>query len=132
MDRSNPYIAPHSLVSRPDDPGTRWFRSRQARATAIGGVAIACALLGLVAFVGYGMFATRGIDAVHTRDMVSAHRMAAFAGGFSLAQLLLGLLAVGLGWGAIARGGGTALARRLGALGLGIGVLVLLLSFVLV
>jgi hypothetical protein len=124
MDESNPHAAPRTPLS--------WLGDPRIRATALGGVGIACAMLGLLAFVGYGWFATRGIYAAHARNMVAAHRMASFAGGFSLAQLPLGLLAIGLGWGATTRARGTALAKGLGASAVGLGVVVLLLLFVLV
>jgi hypothetical protein len=105
--------------------------SRMNSATPLG-VAAVSALLGLSAFAGYGKFETRGIYAAGARDIVRANRMASYAGGFTLAQLLLGIFAAGLGWIAIARGGGTEFAKRLGAVGLFLGIVVLLLSLILV
>jgi hypothetical protein len=58
--------------------------------------------------------------------------MAAYAGYFSLAQLLLGALAVGLGWYVSARLGRSGLARGLGAAALGLGILALALLLLLV
>jgi hypothetical protein len=106
--------------------------SRMKSATPLGVAAVSCALLGLSAFVGYGAFATRGIYAAHARDMVTAHRMASYSDGLSFAQLLLGVFAVGLGWIATARRGGTALAKGLGTVALGLGVVVLLALLILV
>jgi len=108
------------------------FTERDGRATSLGGVAVACALLGLFAWIGYAMFATRGINAVSARDMVSANRMASYAGWSSLAQMVLGIFAVGLGWLATTRERGSRLARRLGAAGLGLGAFVLVLLILLV
>lgn len=99
--------------------------------TTLGWVAIACALLGLLALFGYGTFATRGIHAAAARDMVAAHRMASYAGSCSFAQLVFGLLAVGLGWVAKAPGN-PRLAWWLGALACGLGVLVLVLQVLII
>src|SRR4051812_17097883 len=107
MDEPNLKARPRTPISPPGE--------LRGRATALGRVGIACALLGLLAFLGYGTFAARGIKAVSARDMVAAHRMTFFAGASSLAQLLLGLLAVGLGWGVSARDWGTADAKKVGA-----------------
>ena len=98
----------------------------------MGAVAVTCALLGLLAFRGYGSFAMRGIHAVIARDPVAARRMASHAGWFTGAQLVLGVLAIGLGWVARARGKGSRLAGGLGTSALGLGILVLLLAFLLV
>jgi hypothetical protein len=125
MDDSNPYRSPDAPLSRPGDPPIQWL-------TALGGVAVACALLGLFARLGYGTFAMRGIRAAMLRDPVTARRMAMYADTFSLAQLLLGVLAVALGWSVNARSEKPALARGLGRVALGLGIVVLLLLLMLV
>lgn len=106
--------------------------SRVGLPATLGVVAVSCALLGLLAFRGYGLFAMRGINAVIARDQVAVHHMAIYAGWFTSAQLVLGLLAIGLGWVARARGEGSRLAGGLGTSVLGLGILVLLLAFLLV
>jgi hypothetical protein len=98
----------------------------------LGVVSVCCALLGLVAWFGYGAFAMRGINAMISGEKASAYRMASYADGFHIAQLLLGLLSVGLGWTARARGGDSRLARRLGFSAVCLGVAVLALMLLLV
>ncbi|WP_406696713.1 hypothetical protein V5E97_37575 [Singulisphaera sp. Ch08] len=98
----------------------------------LGVFGVSSALVGLMAWFGYGTFATRGIAAVILSDPVLAQRMDSYAGAFSLAQLVLGILAVGLGWGARAREESSRLAQGLGASAIGFGALVLLLLLLLV
>jgi len=100
---------------------------------AILGVAgISCALLGLIAWIEYGLFATRGIFAASSHDMAAAYRMALYADGLHLAQLLLAVLAVGLGWNARMRGADSRVARRLGFSAVCVGGVVLALLLLLV
>jgi hypothetical protein len=106
--------------------------SRPGLPTTLGLVALSCALVGLLACYGYGTFATRGIRAAHARDMAAAGRMASYAGSSSVAQLVLGLLAVWLGSIAVARSLGWKLAFRLGLSAIGLGVVDLALVFLLV
>ncbi|SIN77955.1 hypothetical protein SAMN05444166_0799 [Singulisphaera sp. GP187] len=105
---------------------------RMRRAVVLGAIAVSCVLLGLVAWCGYGVFATRGIHAAASGDPTAAGRMARYAGSFSLAQLSLGMIAVGMGWVAILRSGESELARRLGYFAIGLGFFVLLLLMALV
>jgi hypothetical protein len=82
--------------------------------------------------MGYASFATRGIYATASQNMEAAHRMATYAGRFSLAQLLLGVLSVGLGWSVKATSRDSVLAGRLGVWAVYLGVAVLVLMLVLV
>jgi uncharacterized paraquat-inducible protein A len=105
---------------------------RSSLPTTLGLLAVSSALLGLLALYGYGTFAARGLRAAAARDMVTAYRMASYAGGFSLAQLMLGVLAVVLGWAANVRRSGPLLALRLGTAAMGFGSIVILLTFLIV
>jgi hypothetical protein len=108
-------------------------KSHFSNVTAIlGSVGVCCALLGLLAWIEYGSFATRAINASFSGEKASAYRMASYADGFHIAQLLLGVLSVGLGWIARARGGDSRLARRLGFSAICLGVAVLALMLLLV
>lgn len=98
----------------------------------LGAVGVSCGLLGIFSWIEYGAYAMRSINAVISRDSVMADKMASYADGFSLAQLLFGVLAVGLGWTANARGRGSPLARRLGVSAVCLGVVALVLLMVLV
>lgn len=89
-------------------------------------------MIGLFAWIGYGTLAMRGMNATISRDPMLARRMASYADAFSLAQLLLGMLAVALGWVAGARSGGPRLAQGFGASALSLGVVVLLLLLLFV
>jgi hypothetical protein len=100
--------------------------------TIVGVLGVCAALLGLLAWIGYGTFATRDIVAVIDRESEVADRMASFADGFSIAQLLLGVLSLGLGWIAMARGGDSRLARVFGVSAVCLGAVVLALLMLLV
>jgi hypothetical protein len=113
-------------IQRSNYSGIRWINTIQGRATTLGIAGVVAAFLGLLAFIEYGNFVVRSTQAVLARDAVAAGRMALYADSLRLAQLLLALLAVCLGW-AVARGGGKVLAKGLGMLALGLGVVVLLL-----
>lgn len=106
--------------------------SPRTRPTVIGVVGCCCALLGFLSWIGYGKFATKGIYAVISRQSEVAHHMASYVGGFHMAQLVLGVLSIGLGWKASAMGEDSTLARRLGALAVCSGVAVLALLLFLV
>jgi hypothetical protein len=100
--------------------------------TILAWLGVSCALLGLLAWVGYGAFATRAIHLVISRDPATAHRVALYADAFHFAQLLLGTLAVGLGWSARVRAEGSKLARMVRFSALCLGVVVLSLMMLLV
>jgi hypothetical protein len=78
-----------------------------------GTVAVSCALLGLIAFGGYGRFAARGIH-LAAIDPVAAHRTGLIAGYLTIGQLLLSLLAISLGGIAMIIGKKSRSAKRLG------------------
>jgi len=99
--------------------------------TILGAVGISCALLGFLAWIEYGAFATRGIFAAASGQRDLAYRMASCADGFRLVQLLLGVLAVGLG-STKTRGSETRPARALGVAAICLGVVVLALMLLLV
>ena len=107
-------------------------KSRRSAPALLGIAAVACAVLGLLAWCGYATFAARGILAAATHDMETAHRMGSRAGEFSLAQMLLGILSIGLGGITRASSGGSRLASRLGTTAVCVGVVVLALLFLLV
>jgi hypothetical protein len=92
---------------------------------ALGALGIVCALLSFLAWIEYGRVAMRGINAVIRRQTELARRMAVYADALHLAQLLLALLAIGLGWAGMARSGDSRLARRLGIAAIGTGLVVL-------
>jgi len=98
--------------------------------TTLAAVGVCCAVLGFLAWIGYGAFATQGILASMSRQWEVAHRMFEYAGAFRLAQLPLGVLSVGLGFAAKATGEDSMLARKLGILAVGLGIAVLALLFV--
>jgi hypothetical protein len=107
-------------------------RSQRNAPAILGTAGVTCAMLGLLAWGEHAGFAARGIFAAASRDMVTARRMSSHAGGFSLAQLLLGVLSIGLGWIARARGKDSRLARRLGVSAVCVGVIVLALLLLVV
>jgi hypothetical protein len=98
----------------------------------LGLIGAACAVLGLLAWIGYGTFAMRGIEAVISHEPDLARRMTWYADAFHLAQLLLGVLAIWLGSIATARGEGSRLARASGVSAVCAGVVVLALSMMMV
>jgi hypothetical protein len=100
--------------------------------TILGLLGVSCGVLGVIAWIEYGRFATRAISAVTSRDSELAHRLALYADGFRFAEALLGVLSVGLGWTAKARSDGSGLVRRLGVSAVCLGVAVLALLFLLV
>jgi hypothetical protein len=90
------------------------------------------ALAGLAAWAGYARDAGDSIRAVISRVPTEAHRLAELAGWWSLAQLLLGLLAVGLALYVRSRGGISGGARWVSGAGLVLGAAALLLTLLLV
>jgi hypothetical protein len=100
--------------------------------TIAGVVGICSAILGLLAWIGYGAFATRGIAAVIDHKPDLAYRMASYADGFHFAQLILGILSLGLGRIAIVRGEASRFARVLGLAAVCLGTVVLALLMLLV
>ena len=60
------------------------------------------------------------------------HRLALYAGYFSLAQLLLGILAIACGWIARCRARGSRRVAALGYIGIGLGALALVLMILIV
>jgi hypothetical protein len=99
---------------------------------ALGLVAVAWGLFGLLGYLGYGTFALRRFEAAHKHDVIAAQRMALFSGCFSLAQLSLGLLAVGLSCVAATREGASSVVQALATSAFGLGMLVLVLMFLFV
>jgi hypothetical protein len=95
-------------------------------------IGVACALLGLHAWIGYGKFAMRGIEAVISHEPDLARRMASYADGFLFAQMLLGVLAILPGSIATAKGVDSRLARTSGVSAVCAEVVVLALSMMLV
>ena len=108
------------------------FTARDGQAVTLGAAALACALLGLFAWLGYGTFALRGIRAVMSKDLPTARRMSMYAGYSSLAQLALGAIAIALGWSVSTGGKNSGVARGFGCAAVGLGAAVLLLSLLLV
>jgi hypothetical protein len=102
----------------------------QTRPMHTGLCGVGCSLLGILSWIGYGVFATRGINAVIARESEAAQRMASYAGWFSIAQLVLGITSVVLGWNARVRAGDSPLTRTLGVSAICLGVLVLTLLMV--
>ena len=85
----------------------RTMKWKGALVSAYGGVAAdprdrqppgCCTLAGLTAWIGYARNASGAIRAVMSRTPAEAHRLAVLAGWCSLAEMLLGLFAVGLAW----------------------------------
>jgi hypothetical protein len=103
----------------------RNHKSHLRLSKAFGALGIVCALLGFLAWIEYGTFAMRGINAVIRRRPEVARRMAVYADALRLAQVLLALLAIGLGWAGVVKSGDSRLARRLGIAALGTGLVVL-------
>jgi hypothetical protein len=99
---------------------------------ALGCVALACALFGVLAWVGHGVFVMRGIRAVMLRDSTTARQMATYASCFSAAQIALGATAVALGRVVTARDRNSGIVRAVGhvVIGLGVGALLLVLLLV--
>jgi hypothetical protein len=64
----------------------------------LGVVSVVCGLLGILAWIGYGKFAMRGIHYAMSKDMASARHAASCAGICSFAELGFGAMALGLGW----------------------------------
>ena len=91
-----------------------------------------CGLLGILAWNEYATFAMRGINAVFHHETEAAHRMASFTGLFSFSQLLLGVLSVGLGWTARAKGVDSRIVRVSGVSAMCLGSISLLLLMLLV
>ena len=108
------------------------MRVIQTGAMRIGLFGVGCSLLGILSWIGYGVFATRGINAVIARESEAAQRMASYAGWFSIAQPVLGVTSVVLGWNARVRAGNSALTRTLGVSAICLGALVLTLLTVFV
>jgi len=106
--------------------------SRVKSPTILGLVGVTCALLGLLAWIEYGAFATRGIFAAASGQRKVAHRMASYADGFRCVQLLLGVLSIGMGWTARTRREASRLARASGFAAICLGVVVLALLMLLV
>jgi hypothetical protein len=93
---------------------------------------LGCGLAGLAARIGYARNAGGAIRAVTFGTPAEAHRLAALAEWCSLAQMILGLLAVGLAWYVWSRASISGLARLASGIGLALGVGVLLLVLLLV
>jgi hypothetical protein len=102
---------------------------RQILATILGVISVACSLLGVLAWAGYGSFASRGIL---TQDLAAARRLGSIAGTCSVAQLVLGLLAIVLGGITRALAEKANPARRMGKAALWIGGMELFLLSMLV
>jgi hypothetical protein len=80
------------------------MRSPRTQLAIIGVVGCGCALLGLFSWFAYGALATRAIYTVTSRQSEVARCMASYADEYQIAQVVLGVLSVFLGWIAIARG----------------------------
>ncbi len=93
---------------------------------------VGCALAGLAAWIGYARNSGRAIQAVVVAMPAEAHRLTVLAGWYSLAQIVLGFLAVGLALYERRRRNSPGLARWTSAVGLCLGIGVLLLMLLLV
>jgi hypothetical protein len=91
-----------------------------------------CGLAGLAAWTGYARNAGASIRAVISRAPAEAHRLAVLAEWCSLAQMLLGLSAVGLAWYVRTRRGVSSLAKWVSGVGLVLGIVVLMLRLLMV
>jgi hypothetical protein len=106
-------------------------RLRSRLPALLGGAGVSFALLGFLAWFGYGAFAMRAIRATISHDSLASHRAAACADGLRLAQMLLGISAVLLGGICLGRAEARS-DEQLGRLALWVGAAVLALSFLLI
>jgi hypothetical protein len=93
---------------------------------------LGCGLAGLAAGIGYARNAGGAIRAVSFGSRAEAHRLATLAEWCSLAQMILGFLAVGLGWYVLRRTNISGPAKWASGVGFALGVGVLLLTLLLV
>jgi len=96
-------------------------------------VGVICGLAGVAAWVGYGTLATRAMVGVpHALPPAETHRLARYADSFTLAQLLLGILAIACGWIARRRVRGSKWVGILAYSSIGLGALALVLMILIV
>lgn len=117
-------------------------QDRHRRSIVLGMIGVFCAVAAIAAWVGYVHCAGRGMRMLGTlvqrattehipaeeaqRVKDDAYRFATYADRFHLAQLVLGLLAVGLGWYAGSREPRSRSTRWLGHASVTIGIMALL------
>ncbi len=99
----------------------------------LGFVGVICGLAGVAAWMGYATFEGRALHG-RFRGLAEAetHRMHMYAGCFSLAQLLMGVLATAFGWIACRRARGPRWVAALGFVSIGPGTLALFLMILIV
>jgi hypothetical protein len=93
---------------------------------------LGCGLAGLAAWIGYARNAGGAIRAVTFGTPAEAHRLAALAGWCSLAQMILGFLALGLALYVMSRTNISDPAKWASGVAFALGVGVLLLTLLLV
>jgi hypothetical protein len=107
--------------------------NRRRSSIILGTVGVICGLAGVAAWIGYGSFATRAMVGVpRGLSQVETLRLALYAGCFSLAQLVLGILAIASGWIARRRDRGSRQVAALGFASIALGALALFLMILIV